>query len=256
MAVELISEIIQKNGGKFPLLDSNNLRGGFYSVSTEAERDNIPTERRKVGMLCYVTGDNKYYKLEDNGQWGKANLGGTGIIQVDSPSDIEELEDPEVGQIVYIVSQDEYWYLKDNGVWGILNNIVVSEEAPAEEALWIDPTGDSEINKEGKLTNIRQSLKTLQQQMDQVIKIIQYGAIAGDSSIGGRTVMMSSATPINPNQSEDEEEILQIEPDHLKYTIPNISIKTDTMANFSQNYRNLIDGELIWMTDKNSFYIN
>lgn len=256
MAVELISEIIQKNGGKFPLLDSNNLRGGFYSVSTEAERDSIPTERRKVGMLCYVTGDNKYYKLEDNGQWGKANLGGTGIIQVDSPSNIEELEDPEVGQIVYIISQDEYWYLKDNDVWGILNNIVVSEEAPAEEALWIDPTGDSEINKEGNLTNIRQSLKTLQQQMDQVIKIIQYGAIAGDSSIGGRTVMMSSATPINPNQSEDEEEeVLQIEPDHLKYTIPNISVKTDTMANFSQNYRNLIDGELIWMTDKNSLYI-
>ena len=257
MAVELISEIIQKNGGKFPLLDSNNLRGGFYSVSTEAERDSIPTERRKVGMLCYVTGDNKYYKLEDNGQWGKANLGGTGIVQVDSPSDIEELEDPEVGQIVYIISQDEYWYLKDNGVWGILNNIVVSEEAPAEETLWIDPTGDSEINKEGNLTNIRQSLKTLQQQMDQVIKIIQYGAIAGDSSIGGRTVMMSSATPINPNQSEDEdeEEILQIEPDHIKYTIPNISVKTDTMANFSQNYRNLIDGELIWMTDKNSLYI-
>ena len=83
MAVELISEIIQKNGGKFPLLDSNNLRGGFYSVSTEAERDSIPTERRKVGMLCYVTGDNKYYKLEDNGQWGKANLGDTGIVQVD-----------------------------------------------------------------------------------------------------------------------------------------------------------------------------
>lgn len=256
MAVELISEIVQKNGGKFPLLDSNNLRGGFYSVSTETERDSIPPERRKVGMLCYVTGDNKYYKLEDNGQWGKANLGGTGIIQVGSPSDIENLEDPEVGQIVYIKDQDEYWYLKEDNVWGILNNIVVSETEPSKEALWIDPTGDSEVNKEGNLTNIRQSLKTLQQQMDQVIKIIQYGAIAGDSTIGGRTVMMASADPINPNQDDEEgEEVVQIEPDHLKYTIPNISVKTDTMANFSSNYRNLIDGELIWMTDKNSLYI-
>lgn len=255
MAVELISEIVQKNGGTFPLLDSNNLRGGFYSVNTEAERDSIPTSRRKVGMLCYVIGDNKYYKLEDNGNWGKANLGGTGIIQVDSPSDIEDLEDPEVGQIVYIKDQDEYWYLKEDNVWGVLNNIVVSESEPSKEALWIDPTGDSEINKEGNLTNIRQSLKTLQQQMDQVIKIIQYGAIAGDSSIGGRTVMMASADPINPNQDDEEEAVVQIEPDHLKYTIPNISVKTDTMANFSANYRNLIDGELIWMTDKNSLYI-
>ena len=66
MAIELISEIVQKNGGTFPLLDSNNLRGGFYSVNTEAERDSIPINRRKVGMLCYVIEDNKYYKLGEN----------------------------------------------------------------------------------------------------------------------------------------------------------------------------------------------
>ena len=253
MAIELISEIVQKNGGTFPLLDSNNLRGGFYSVNTEAERDSIPINRRKVGMLCYVIEDNKYYKLEDNGNWGKANLGGTGIVQVDFPSDIENLEDPEVGQIVYIKDQDEYWYLKDVNTWGVLNNIIVSEKEPSKEALWIDPTGDANINQEGNLINIRQSLKTLQEQMSQVIKIIQYGTIAGDSTVGGRTIMMSSATPINPNEEDEPSE--QIEPSHLKYTVPNISVKVDTSENFGKNKRNLIDGELIWITDKTSLYI-
>jgi hypothetical protein len=67
---------------------------------------------------------------------------------------------------------------------------------------------------------------------------------------------MESADPINPNE-EDENTYttVQIEPNHLTSTIPNISIKVDTLANFSANYRNLIDGELIWISDKNSLYI-
>lgn len=243
-------------GSSFPIARQDDIQGGLHTVNSYSDLSLlVKNNKAQVGMLCYVIEDNKYYKLEDNENWGKANFGGTGIIQVDSPSDIENLENPEVGQIVYIKDQDEYWYLKEDNVWGILNNIVVSETEPSKEALWIDPTGDSEVNKEGNLINIRQSLKTLQQQMDQVIKIIQYGAIAGNSTVGGRTIMMASADPINPNQDEEEEEVVQIEPNHLNYTIPNISIKTDTMANFSSNYRNLIDGELIWMTDKNSLYI-
>ncbi len=257
MAVELISEIIQKNNGEFPLLDSNNLRGGFYSVNTEAERDKIPTARRKVGMLCYVIENNKYYRLNTDGTWGKANLGGSGIIQINTFDDISNLDEPEVGQLVYVKDTCEYWYMKEQDIWIEFSPIVVDENEPTNTAaLWVDPVGDSEINKEGNLTSIRSSISTLQTQMEQVIKILQYGAIAGDSSIGGRTKIMSSASPINPNpEDEDEEESQEIEPTHLEYTLPNISIKRDTLENFSSNYRNLLDGELIWVTDKSSLYI-
>ena len=73
--IELISEITQKNNGQFPLLDSNNIRGGAYSVDSLIERDNIPTVRQKVGMLCYVKETNKYYKLEDTGAWTEWTTG-------------------------------------------------------------------------------------------------------------------------------------------------------------------------------------
>lgn len=269
MAIELISEIVQKNNGKFPLLDSNNLRGGFYSVTTEENMNSIPTERRKVGMLCYITSINKYFKLNSDGTWGKANLGGSGIIQVNTKEDISSLEDIEPGQIVFVRDTNEFWYLRQDNTWGAFNSIVVSETEPSKEVLWIDPTGDSNINQEGNLINIRQSIQTLQQQMEQVIKIVQYGAIAGDSTLGGRTLMMASAAPINPNKDTNSDSDntdgggtdsggtaeVQIEPDHLKYTIPNISIKVDTASNFAANKRNLIDGELIWIKDKQSLYI-
>lgn len=78
MAIELISEITQKNGQQFPLVDSNNLRGGFYSVANIAERDSIPVIRRKEGMLCYVIDIQKYYRLE-NGQWAEAKFGSNSI---------------------------------------------------------------------------------------------------------------------------------------------------------------------------------
>ena len=255
MGVQIIGELVQKNNGKFPLIDANNIRGGFYSVDTLQERDNIPRERLKVGMLCYVKQDNKYYKLEDSGTWDKANLGGSGILQVEYLEDLNSLEDVESGQIVYIKTLDEFRYAKDDRSWGTLNNIVVSETEPSTEALWIDPTGDADINQTGNLTSVRQSIATLQKQMEKVIRILYYGAIAGDSSIGARTQLMA-APPINPNQKEEEEpSSVQIEPDHLLYTIPNISIKIDTLANFSANYRNLVSGELIWISDKNSLYI-
>lgn len=258
MAIQIISELVQKNNGKFPLIDANNIRGGFYSVDTLQERNNIPSERLKVGMFCYVKQDNKYYKLEDSGAWGKANLGGSGISQVEYLEDLKDLEDIEPGQMVYIKTLDEFRYAKDDGSWGILNNIVVSETEPSTETLWIDPTGDAEINQVGNLTNVRQSIATLQKQMEKVIQILYYGAIAGDSSIGARTQLMSAATPINPNQDQEEEEeslSTQIEPNHLLYTVPNLSIKIDTLANFAANYRNLVSGELIWISDKNSLYI-
>lgn len=78
MGIELISEIVQKNNQKFPLVDSNNIRGGIYSVNTINERDNIPLERRKNGMLCYVSEEEEYYKLNNN-TWETLTLGGVGI---------------------------------------------------------------------------------------------------------------------------------------------------------------------------------
>ena len=95
MAIELISEIVQKNKGQFPLLDSNNIRGGFYSVDTEAERDSIPEQRRKIGMLCYVKKDDKYYKLAEDSSWEEAKFGGGGIQIFDQQMLDETEELPE-----------------------------------------------------------------------------------------------------------------------------------------------------------------
>ena len=52
MAIWLIDTLKQKNNGKFPLIDSNDVKGGFYQADSITERNSIPTERRKEGMFC------------------------------------------------------------------------------------------------------------------------------------------------------------------------------------------------------------
>ena len=52
MGVQVISELVQKNNRDFPIVDSNNIRGGCYQVSTMEDLHNIPDIRLKVGMLA------------------------------------------------------------------------------------------------------------------------------------------------------------------------------------------------------------
>ena len=103
MAIEIIDTLGQKNNGIFPLVDSNDVKGGYYQVSSIEERDNIPTVRRKVGMLCYVQGDNSegvIYQLKgslDNTGWhifevGSSSSGGSNGSECDVTKEYVDAE--------------------------------------------------------------------------------------------------------------------------------------------------------------------
>lgn len=64
MAITLIAGIKQANNGTFALVDSNDIHGGLYHTDTFAEMQEIPLERIKDGMLCYVSEVKMYYRCE------------------------------------------------------------------------------------------------------------------------------------------------------------------------------------------------
>ena len=74
MAITLISGLKQANGGVFPLIDSNDIQGGLYSVSTADEVELIPSVRLKEGMLCWVE-ELEEFKQYKNSAWGKYEVG-------------------------------------------------------------------------------------------------------------------------------------------------------------------------------------
>lgn len=213
-------------------------RGTFnFSASLEVKKEGPLDARTVVPSKACLT-DPSVWQDEEGKIWLYKGIG------------VRVLEE---NTTYYLIDKDKF---TDISYWkpDTSSSFLVQEEEPEDKsALWIDPTGDAQVNQEGNLTIIRDSLQKLENQVQQLMKILNYGVIAGDSSVGARTQIMNLADPVNPNGGESE----PIEPDtkSLQYTVPNISVKYDTLDNFKQNYRNLIDGELIWITDKGSLYI-
>ena len=227
MGVELISEIVQKNNGTFPLVDSNNLRGGIYTVKTIEERDNIPDERRKSGMLCYVSDESEYYKLENNNTWEKAKFGGEGIPIYD-----QEILDEMQGKL-----PDKYITI------------------PNKESDLNGSPFSREIQQSGTYVDILFSaIRKLQSEVARLRNAFQYGI---NSYTGENTAM---STILQGIQNPDEEPLWCIEENDLSLIysltigmgfelIPyeNVDISTEGILN--------IKGEVFWedtdMTIKN-----
>jgi hypothetical protein len=56
----------------YPVAETNDILGSAKSVATLTDRDNIPVERRQIGMTVYVNADKLTYKLENgvsNSNW-------------------------------------------------------------------------------------------------------------------------------------------------------------------------------------------
>lgn len=217
MGIELISEIVQKNNQQFPLVDSNNIRGGIYSVNTINERDNIPLERRKNGMLCYVSQEEEYYKL-NNDTWETLTLGGVGIPIFD-----QELIDQNKDKLPekYITIPNKY---KD-----------LSQE-----------TFSREIQKTGTYVDILFSaIRKLQSEVARLRNAFQYGI----NSYNGENTAMSAV--LQGIQNPDEEPLWCIEENDLSLVyaltigmgfelIPyeNVDISTEGILS--------IKGEVLW----------
>jgi Calcineurin-like phosphoesterase len=188
-----------------------------------------------------------------------------GVVTVQTEADLSTIENPEVGNIAYVEAYDQLYIYNTKGQWstqfGGSAAILVQDEAPdRDDVIWIDLSGDGIVNEDGNLSAIREDIKTIQESIRALNYLLEYGIVAGNSEVGGRTQMMATSELIKPEASEyedeeeDENQYKPIVPDSA-CTIPNISIKVDTSENFMNNRNNLIDGEPIFITDLQQFAI-
>ena len=61
MAIEVISTIRPKNNGDFPIVLSNDLKGGIHYVEKINDIELIPKDRVQYGMLCYAKKEDSYF---------------------------------------------------------------------------------------------------------------------------------------------------------------------------------------------------
>lgn len=111
MAIEIIDQLKQKNNGVFPLIDTNDVKGGYHQVNSIDERNNIPEGKRKEGMLCCVKND-KTYKLSggiSNSNWEVFNISGGAVkstLVSETKEQISALKGSK-GQFIYVVTDKD-----------------------------------------------------------------------------------------------------------------------------------------------------
>lgn len=182
---------------------------------------------------------------------------------------VESLVEPENKEGIIWLHQDEkgnrIMSIWSQGQWIPISNtgggieLYFGTMQPEDtDVLWIDTDGNAVTSDNPIVAEIYRRLGQLDRVVAEFSKIVTYGVIAGDSTNAARVDMMNSADPINPNGDDEEgDDPIAIEPDssEIQHTVPNISVKQDTAANFQANYRNILDGELVFCTDQLKLYI-
>ena len=195
-----------------------------------------------------------------------------GIQQVQSVEDLDKFSTKEYGNLVYVKDEDAYYSFSVNDEWqSILKVYIGSEEPKDDNILWIDPQDDTTLNEEQNddIANIKKILTELLNRTEKLENLTTIGVIPGDATNSYRKEIMATATPENPNpqeesnNTEDTEDTENTEDDSddkpdssdIKQTVKHNAVKLDTAINFAKNKQNLIDGDILFYTDKLKFAV-
>ena len=184
-------------------------KGGFRSVSTYDDLDNITIDRREEGMLVYCL-ETKYAYQWLNGSWVKSKIGG-GVEKIsDSIQDINPEDNPELyeeGNIVYSEEDQLYYYYLNNqwNEWGQL--IHVGNTPPSSTSgLWVDTRRNYYAGGDpDELNSIWAAIQDLQEKLGILMTLKTSGVISGSVSDGTRTAIMNSAEPEKPRATVELE---------------------------------------------------
>lgn len=179
--------------------------------------------------------------------------------------DLENIEKSStLGTIVYVEDEDTFLYYNSEGIWvpwGV-QDIHVGTEPPKDKgSLWLDNTNQA-YDVTGQIATINKAILALQKQVNILMGLRTNGVISGSVSDSTRVELINSAEQEQPESSDydpdDYDEDTEIVPDYPsgdEPTVNHISIKMGTWAELQKNIKNFIYGELIWCTDRTKLYI-
>ncbi len=182
-----------------------------------------------------------------------------GITTVKTFSDLENEKYRLPGNFVYVRDENKYYTFNKDEKWYQMPIIYIGNEEPGE-VLWIDPQENIDVpaTKDEELESIRTALTELQENVHELKRLQTIGIIPGNSVNGYREILMKIAEPERPedvpdNVPEDEDDADKPSLEPAENTVTCICCKMDEATNFTKNKADLVDGELIFYTDKLKF---
>lgn len=239
--IDEILKKIKQNGRKSDVLTIDSIDTTIYTI----DDTNIANTYDKI---VYNDAHKKFLAIKAGfayAQWASTDNYG-------SSDDYKEAST----KIIYNKTTGVLYRLLSTGLSEISSSqIYVGQIAPEDKSkLWIDTRDTTNLtqNDADELKKIKAALAEIYKNMSVVNKIILNGVVAGDAHSSAREIIMRSADPLKPKESKDIPGIVKDKPntEGIEPTVNHVSIKMDTVANFSKNRQNLIDGEILFYTDK------
>lgn len=200
---------------------------------------------------------------------------GNGIQTVDTVEELDIFANKIYGNLIFVKENDAYYSWSTKDEWQQMLKVYVGHEEPIDgDILWIDPEDNTTLETEDddEINLIKAQIQELQRRQKVLENLVTIGIIPGDSTNAYRGDIMDGVEPEEPEKPEEEtpitlyvtedteeseEENTEDKPDTTEYdvTVNHNCVKMDTAANFSKNRQNLVDGEMLFYTDKHRFAI-
>ena len=277
--IELISQLKQKNGAKFPIADVNDLKGGYIQVNNITDMEAFTdTGRTKEGMLCYVktTSDSVHMYQFYGDTWvpwsGGGGSGGNGA-SIKAVTNLTELNNPNlkiIGQIVFIeeISNVRYY----NGtIWSSFSQVYIQDTEPEDKGgIWIDTSDEKKFtSSNGIIQNLLQVISVLQTKVSKLEWAFNSQMDFGNFT-NNQYYEYDKTPAVEPsygtNVTEDAETLAasivnnvidEVEPTNLSL-IPNgthLCVKSGTYAEMMINKNDFLPKELLFCWDTNQLFV-
>lgn len=188
----------------------------------------------------------------------KYNSGSKGIGRVNTITDLDNDAYKIPGNFIYVIENNSHYVYNEDGHWYIMPLIHTNNDEPGD-VLWIDPQENMDLfaADDETIVAIRSAISQLQNEVNELKRVQTIGVIPGNTTSGYRRILMSLAEPEAPDGVDIPEEIDEEEPDTqlANNTVTCVCAKMDTASNFAANRQDLVDGEILFYTDKGRFGI-
>ena len=277
--IELISQLVPKNNGNFPLADVNDLKGGYIQVDTIAEMEAfLSTTKLKEGMLCYVKNDitNRHMYQYIGSIWipWVYALGGGNGISIQTVQLLSELDAPDykiTGQLVFVREVDGLRYY-NGSTWNSFSRIYIQSSPPDDKGgIWIDTAEDNKFFTSNRviqdLLQVISILQTKVSKLEWAFKSqLDFGGFTNnqyydyDNSPSIEPTFGTSDSEDTAQQAEDllTGIISDVEPIGSKDILPNgthLCLKSGTYEEMMVNKSDFLPKELLWCWDRQQLWI-
>lgn len=255
--LEKIRKYIAQTGIKdSEFSEQKTIKGGEFITLVDTNGRNTKISTRTLLSFLIAAKD------------GTESLDG-GVQVVETVDQLYTLGAETFGNLVYVIETDSYYSFSVSGDWQQILKLYIGPTEPSDPTvLWVDTSEDDpslESEDDDEILNIKAALRALQRRMDNLDKIITVGVVAGNVGDSYRQDLIDSADPLKPDNAEgdddepeedgEEEEGEKPDTTDAEPTVNCVCAKRDTSVNFARNKQDLVDGEMLFYTDKKKFAI-